>query len=274
MARILLVDDTETYLTLERRVLGPSHEYFLARNGQQAISLARSELPDIILMDLSMPLMRGDEAIRILRDNPSTLSIPVVAVSAEHAYEKAAASWGCADFIRKPFDEIDFANRVARVLNASRSACAAVLVKVAERTLAIPVDSVREVLPMPALSELPGAPRHIRGLLNLRGELIPVFDLVARLNLIAAAPPEDQLLLVCEEKEKRQALGVCVDDAEEVVEIAVKALAPLDAAVALTLGSISRAFLGGWKRDEVLIPVLAPLRLLPPSALEKLRVPV
>lgn len=168
----------------------------------------------------------------------------------------------------KPFDEVDFANRVARVLNASRSARAAVLVKVAERTLAIPVDSVREVLPMPALSQLPGAPRHIRGLLNLRGELIPVFDLVARLNLIAAVPPEDQLLLVCEEKS--QALGVCVDDAEEVVEIAATALAPLDASVALTLGSISRAFLGGWKREEVLVPVLAPLRLLPPSALEEL----
>ena len=157
---------------------------------------------------------------------------------------------------------------MARIVSASHSAGAAVLVKVAEHTLAIPLDSVREVLPMPALSALPGAPRHIRGLLNLRGELIPVFDLVARLNLTAAAPPEDQLVLVCEEES--QALAVCVDDAEEVVELSPSALAPLDPAVALTLGSISRAFLGGWKREELMVPVLAPLQLLPPSALEQL----
>lgn len=268
MARILLVDDTETYLTLERRILGPNHEYYLARNGQQAIALARTENPDLILMDLSMPLMRGDEAIRILRDDASTSAIPVIAVTAEHSHEAAAQALGCADFIRKPFNELDFANRVTRILNTSHAARAAVVVRVAQRVLAIPLDAVREVVAMPALSQLPGAPYHIRGLLNLRGELIPVFDLMARLNLTAAAQPVDQLLLVCEQE--GQSLGLCVDDAEEVVEIGRSAFAPLEPAVAATFGSLSRAFLGGWKRAESLIPLLAPLRLLPPSALQQL----
>src|SRR5262245_20829445 len=119
---------------------------------------------------------------------------------------------------------------MARIVRASHSAEAPVLVRVADHTLAIPPASAREGLPMPALSGLPGAPRPIRGLLNLGGELIPVFDLVARLNLTAAAPPEDQLVLVCEEES--QALAVCVDDAEEVVELSPSALAPLDPAVA------------------------------------------
>src|SRR5262252_11123242 len=105
MARILLVDDTETYLTLEKRILGPNHQYFFARNGQQAVALARAEIPDVILMDLSMPLMRGDEAIRILRDDLSTSSIPIIAITAEHSQAAAAQALGCADFIRKPFNE-------------------------------------------------------------------------------------------------------------------------------------------------------------------------
>ncbi len=268
MARILLVDDTETYLTLERRILGTAHEYLLARNGQQAIALARSELPDIILMDMSMPLMRGDEAIPILRGDPSTTAIPVIVVTAEHSYEGMAHALGCADFIRKPFNDSDFANRVTRILSTSQAARAAVVVKVAQRVLAIPLDLVREVVAMPALSVLPGAPCHIRGLLNLRGQLIPVFDLMARLNLSAGARPEDQLLLVCEQEGK--ALGVCVDDAEEVVEIGRSTFAPLEPAVASTFGSLSRAFLGAWKRAESLVPLLAPFRLLPPSTLQQL----
>jgi chemotaxis signal transduction protein len=124
------------------------------------------------------------------------------------------------------------------------------------------------VVAMPALTGLPGAPRHIKGLLNLRGKPIPVFDLLARLNVATTARLEDQLLVVCEREGR--ALAVCVDDAEEVVDIARSALAPLDPAISSTLGSLSRAFLGGWKHSETMIPVLAPFRLLPDSVLERL----
>jgi chemotaxis signal transduction protein len=268
MACILLVDDTETYLSLEQRVLGPAHRYLLARNGQQALSLARTGRPDLIVMDLSMPLMPGDEAIHALHLDPSTAAIPVIALTAESAYEAIVQNLGCADFIRKPFEEDDFKSRVIHVLNAGRAAGSAVLVKVGRQAIAIPLEAVRQVVSMPALAPLPGAPRHIKGLLNLRGKMIPVFDLPARLNLTAAAQLEDQLLVVCE-REGRP-LAVCVDDAEEVVEIARSSFAPLNPEIALTLGSLSRAFLGGWKSSESLVPVLAPFRLLPDSTFEQL----
>ena len=268
MACILLVDDTETYLSLEQRVLGPAHRYLLARNGRQALSLARTGRPDLIVMDMSMPLMSGDEAVRGLRLDPSTAAIPVIALTAESAFEGVVQTLGCADFIRKPFEEDDFRARVTHVLNAGRAAGAAVLVRVGRQDIAIPLEAVRQVVSMPALAPLPGAPRHIKGLLNLRGKLIPVFDLPARLNLATAAQLEDQLLVVCE-REGRP-LAVCVDDAEEVVEIARNALAPLNPEIASTLGSLSRAFLGGWRRSEGFVPVLAPFRLLPDSALEQL----
>ena len=65
-------------------------------------------------------------------------------------------------------------------------------------------------------------------------------------------------------------LYVYVDDADEVVDIVRSAYAPLDPAIVSTLGSISRAFLGGWKRSEGLIPVLSPFRLLPDSSVARL----
>ena len=268
MACILLVDDTETYLSLEQRVLGPAHRYLLARNGLQALSVARTEHPDLILMDMSMPLMTGDEAIRILREDPSTASIPVIAITAEGAFESVAQALGCADFLRKPFDADDLNSRVTHILSAGRAAGAAVLVKVGQHLFAIPLEAVREVVAMPALSKLPGAPRHIKGLLNLRGQLIPVFDLLARLNIQSAARLEDQLLIICEHE--RKTLAVSVDDADEVVDIVRSAYAPLDPAIVSTLGSISRAFLGGWKRSKGLIPVLSPFRLLPDSSVARL----
>jgi purine-binding chemotaxis protein CheW len=157
---------------------------------------------------------------------------------------------------------------VAHILSAGRAAGAAVLVKVGQHLFAIPLEAVREVVAMPALAKLPGAPRHIKGLLNLRGQLIPVFDLLARLNIPSGARLEDQLLIICEHD--RKTLAVSVDDADEVVDIVRSAYAPLDPAIVSTLGSISRAFLGGWKRSEGLIPVLSPFRLLPDSSVARL----
>jgi two-component system cell cycle response regulator DivK len=80
---ILLVDDHEDnraalMLVLERegyRALG-------AENGLRAVEVARAELPDLVLMDLAMPVMDGREAMRVLRDDPRTASIPIVVLTA------------------------------------------------------------------------------------------------------------------------------------------------------------------------------------------------
>lgn len=80
---ILLVDDHEDnrhalMMVLERegyRVLG-------AENGREAVEVARTELPDLVLMDLAMPVMDGREAMRVLRDDPRTAGIPIVVLTA------------------------------------------------------------------------------------------------------------------------------------------------------------------------------------------------
>jgi CheY-like chemotaxis protein len=80
---ILVVEDNERNLKLVRDVLQfAGYQVISARSGEQGVALARQEMPDLVLMDLQLPAMDGAEALRVLRDDPRTRPIPVVAVTA------------------------------------------------------------------------------------------------------------------------------------------------------------------------------------------------
>jgi two-component system, cell cycle response regulator DivK len=82
-SRILVVEDNERNLKLVRDVLQfAGYEVISARSGEQGVALAREQAPDLVLMDLQLPAMDGTEALRILRDDPLTREIPIVAVTA------------------------------------------------------------------------------------------------------------------------------------------------------------------------------------------------
>ena len=107
MPKILLVEDNEMNRDmLSRRLLKAGFEMVIAVDGEQAIDLARSETPDLILMDISLPGLDGWEATRRLKTMPETRSIPIIALTA-HAMagdrEKSLAA-GCNDYDTKPID--------------------------------------------------------------------------------------------------------------------------------------------------------------------------
>jgi CheY-like chemotaxis protein len=107
MAKILLVEDNEMNRDmLSRRLARKGYEVVIAIDGQQGIELARSETPDLILMDMSLPVVDGWEATRQLKSAPETQSIPVIALTA-HAMagdrEKAVEA-GCNDYDIKPIE--------------------------------------------------------------------------------------------------------------------------------------------------------------------------
>jgi two-component system cell cycle response regulator DivK len=82
-SRILVVEDNERNLKLVRDVLQfAGYEVISARSGEQGVALAREQAPDLVLMDLQLPAMDGTEALRMLRDDPLTREIPIVAVTA------------------------------------------------------------------------------------------------------------------------------------------------------------------------------------------------
>jgi two-component system cell cycle response regulator DivK len=107
MPKILLVEDNEMNRDmLSRRLLKAGFEMVLAVDGEQAVDLARSKAPDLILMDISLPGLDGWEATRLLKAMPETGSIPIIALTA-HAMagdrEKSLAA-GCNDYDTKPID--------------------------------------------------------------------------------------------------------------------------------------------------------------------------
>jgi two-component system cell cycle response regulator DivK len=107
MPKILLVEDNEMNRDmLSRRLLKAGFEMVIAVDGEQAVDLARSETPDLILMDISLPGLDGWEATRLLKAMPETRSIPIIALTA-HAMagdrEKSLAA-GCNDYDTKPID--------------------------------------------------------------------------------------------------------------------------------------------------------------------------
>jgi two-component system cell cycle response regulator DivK len=121
MPKILLVEDNEMNRDmLSRRLTRNGFEIVMAVNGQQGVEMAAAELPDLILMDLSLPIMDGWEATKQVKANPTTSSIPIIALTA-HALvqdrEKALQA-GCDDFDTKPIELPRLLEKIKELLAA------------------------------------------------------------------------------------------------------------------------------------------------------------
>lgn len=115
--KILLVDDTKLVLELEKSFLKLSHvDVLTAGNGVEALELIRKDPPDLIFMDLNMPLMDGIACCRELKADPFYGSIPVIMVTtAGHEGDRERAlEAGCEDFITKPIDRREFLEKARR----------------------------------------------------------------------------------------------------------------------------------------------------------------
>lgn len=107
MAKILLVEDNELNRDmLSRRLVKKGYDVAIATDGQQALTAARTEAPDLILMDMALPVVDGWTATRELKASPDTRAIPIIALSA-HALStdrQKAEDAGCDDYDTKPVD--------------------------------------------------------------------------------------------------------------------------------------------------------------------------
>jgi len=124
VTRILYVEDNDdnVYMLKMRLELLGDFEVVAAPDGEQGCAMALSERPDVILMDLEMPVVDGWEATRRLKDDPQTRDIPIIALSA-HALagerEKALAA-GCDEFDTKPIEVERLVATLRRVLAARK----------------------------------------------------------------------------------------------------------------------------------------------------------
>jgi two-component system, cell cycle response regulator DivK len=107
MKKILIVEDVDFNRDLLTQLLEDEFEVIAAMDGQAGIAAAEKERPDLILMDLSLPIIDGWEATRQLKAHADLKSIPIIALTA-HAMrgdEAKARASGCDDFLTKPIDE-------------------------------------------------------------------------------------------------------------------------------------------------------------------------
>ena len=105
--KILVVDDTEFNRDLVVQLLEEDYDMVIAENGEEALTVTARERPDLILMDLGMPVMDGWEATRRLKADDKLKNIPVIAVTS-HAMvgdEIEARKAGCDDYLPKPIDD-------------------------------------------------------------------------------------------------------------------------------------------------------------------------
>lgn len=107
MQRILLVEDNEMNRDmLSRRLQRRGYEVMIAIDGQQGVTMAQAESPDLILMDMSLPVIDGWEATRTLKSSPTTKDVPIIALTA-HAMStdrEKAMDAGCDDYDTKPIE--------------------------------------------------------------------------------------------------------------------------------------------------------------------------
>ena len=105
--KILYVEDNEDNIyMLERRLKRAGYDVLIARDGAQGVAMAATEQPELILMDMGLPVLDGSEATRQIKAAPETKHIPVIALTANAMTgdrEKALAA-GCDDFDTKPID--------------------------------------------------------------------------------------------------------------------------------------------------------------------------
>ena len=121
---VLLVEDTEDNRFMMRRLLEMTgYRVVEAMNGEEAVKLAERETPQLILMDLSLPVIDGLAATRLIRKLPQLESTPIIAVSAHDTsdFQSEAIKAGCNSYITKPIDFAELERLIGQLVKPQKS---------------------------------------------------------------------------------------------------------------------------------------------------------
>ena len=179
---LLIVEDEETLVTLLRYNLeGEGYRVAVAKNGEDALLLAKEETPDLILLDWMLPLLSGIEVCRRLRRGSATRHIPILMLTAkgEEADKIRGLDTGADDYVTKPFSPTELVARVRALLRRSRPALGEEKLEIGNLTMDLASHRVRR-----GDREIVLAPTEFRLLRHFLEHLGRVFDREQLLNAV------------------------------------------------------------------------------------------
>ncbi|MGC4119731.1 MAG: response regulator [Myxococcales bacterium] len=226
---VLLVDDSEAVLAFERAALTGHCDLVTASNGRQALERMAQRIPDLVLLDLSMPEMDGGEVLSRVKADSRLREVPVIVLSSESSREAECLAAGAERFLSKPVAADRLLSAVNQALEdvqrrKRQGSLAALPVGVGPYELCLPLSSVRTVLLQPMLQQLPSAPHYLVGIFSLRGQLVAVLDLARRMGVEHQTPVAERKLVVVEEQ--GVLLALCFDRVSAPEEFPSEAVVP------------------------------------------------
>lgn len=114
MSKILIVDDVQENIDILRSTLSSDYHVSVAKNGEKALKVVRKVLPDLILLDIVMPVMTGYDVIKVLKADPILKNIPVIFITAQSELHEKTYGFelGAVDYVVKPFEVLEVKSRV------------------------------------------------------------------------------------------------------------------------------------------------------------------
>jgi CheY-like chemotaxis protein len=272
LPRVLLVDDSEAVLALQVAALSATCELATGHDGREGLAKARSFRPDAMVVDLSMPHMRGDELLQRMKRDPALSSIPVVVCSSETERKAECLRAGAEAFLGKPVDAEALVATVSRILAQARlkqqnQGLAVLFVKVGSLELGLPIAAVRSVLHQVATRSLPVGPAYLSEFAELFGEPVLVLDLARRFGLAHATELKDRKLVLIEVE--GSVLSLCVDEVRDPEEISASALVRRERIGGAGLGAIALVAMARTERG--VLAVIEPSALASEKMLRELR---
>jgi chemotaxis signal transduction protein/CheY-like chemotaxis protein len=273
LPQLLLVDDSEAILAYEMAALTGHYGFSTATTGREALALAQQLVPDLVLLDLSMPGLTGDEVLRLMKADPALSHIPVIVISSEHERGEASTRAGAAAFLPKPIRAEQLRELVGQVLEGARRSVregglAVLPVGVGPLEFGLPLERVRRVLPQPATRPLPLGPTYLSELFEFDGQPVAVLDVARRLGIAHAVPRDERKLVVI--AQDTLLLALSVDRVREPEELAASEIAWREPRKESGEGPIAEALLAVSRDVHGSLPIVDPRALLPRELLREL----
>lgn len=273
LPRVLAIDDSEAILTYVTAALSSHYVVDTALNGREGLERARAARPAVVLLDLSMPVMNGEEVLEHLQADPELQQIPVIAVSSEHERAAACVGRGATSWLPKPVRAPELLAVVSQLLEEGRKralegSLAVLPMSVGNLHFGVALDAVRAVIQRVATRPVPAGPEFLRELIDYHGEPVLVLDAAERLGVTHEANLLNRMLVIL--RAEHVCLALCVDGVSDPEVFAPEAVVRRERLGGGEHGELREALVAIVRGAREPVPILEPRALVSRELLETL----